>query len=446
MKLNLVHKKDETSKECLAEDQNEALRDLANGSIDREVIETVNETIKCAHENEQWLECDCRSEEGRTPILIPCYLSNKKTYYLRSRPGNKFQHADNCIFYKAQVSCAPDVLWNKDRAPRQAPKGLFSVLEYTSKDSHVALGQSRATGGDTRQGSRRSAMSRLLSKIIEKAAQNRLRSEDGFEHNDDWRKELHESTRGIEIAPDQPLHDLWFYSVYSWKSGRIQKSVRKAAEKWPADHRPQGFLCLLVDRVYESGVGNRERDAYVEVMTKVGRPVIDGNPVKGPYLFLGVVGAPDNDDDKYQCIRGYAQPIVDKNYPIPVDSDCERKAALALIDKLKYLQTKFPDATFELEKPVFETDTPSGPCLPDFIITASGDDEQKFIIEVMGFERAGYWRGKEITHPRMKILGTLLTMQAKNFDKKDDLALEVKKVMKIICDNLGDRFPECRQS
>ena len=35
-----------------------------------------------------------------------------------------------------------------------------------------------------------------------------------------------------------------------------------------------------------------------------------------------------------------------------------------------------------------------------------------FVVEVMGFERPEYLRGKEVTHPRMEALGTLCTMQA----------------------------------
>ena len=73
---------------------------------------------------------------------------------------------------------------------------------------------------------------------------------------------------------------------------------------------------------------------------------------------------------------------------------------------MKVLQGAFPDAAFEIEKPVFEIGTAQGPCLPDFLIRARrGCDVATFVVEVMGFERPDYLRGKEVTHPRMETLG-----------------------------------------
>ncbi len=72
--------------------------------------------------------------------------------------------------------------------------------------------------------------------------------------------------------------------------------------------------------------------------------------------------------------------------------------------------------TFSLEKPLFETNTEHGPCLPDFVIRArpegwEGRDSVDFMIEVMGFEDEDYRRRKEETHWAMRSLGTLCAME-----------------------------------
>ena len=78
-----------------------------------------------------------------------------------------------------------------------------------------------------------------------------------------------------------------------------------------------------------------------------------------------------------------------REFPIPVDSNYERLALGTLRTTLRILDRAFPDAEFELEKPLFEMDTPDGPCIPDFLIRARrGGHEHTFVIEVMGLRTA----------------------------------------------------------
>ena len=108
---------------------------------------------------------------------------------------------------------------------------------------------------------------------------------------------------------------------------------------------------------------------------------------------------------------------------------------------LRVLNETFPDGEFELEKPLFEFDTPDGPCLPDFLIRGRrGDDEIAFVIEVMGFERPEYLRGKEVTHPRMETLGTLCTMQASKFELPGGVREEGRRVTDTIRGVLRSRW------
>lgn len=104
----------------------------------------------------------------------------------------------------------------------------------------------------------------------------------------------------------------------------------------------------------------------------------------------------------------------------------------------------FPDAEFELEKPVFDIETPDGSCLPDFLIRARrGGEELAFVIEIMGFERTEYLRGKEVTHPRMATLGPLHTIRASEFDgSPEGVTGEGRKVTAAIRAVLERRWKE----
>ena len=171
--------------------------------------------------------------------------------------------------------------------------------------------------------------------------------------------------------------------------------------------------------------------------------MVGRSPIPPPYLFLGVVGLADEQRD-YDCLEGYAQPITARDCPVPVDSDYERRACGTLRETLRQLSRTFRDAAFELEKPVFEIETPEGPCLPDFLIRARrGGDEAVFVIEVMGFDRAEYLQGKEVTHPRMATLGPLCPMQAKKFGRSPGgVKAEGTRVTQTITQALRERWRE----
>ena len=152
-----------------------------------------------------------------------------------------------------------------------------------------------------------------------------------------------------------------------------------------------------------------------EVVSRIRRPMIGGRVVSGPYLFFGVVALTTRRRG-YECVRGWAQPIVSVHRPVPVDSDFERQAFGTLETTLWILDKEFPETGFTMEKPVFEIETEQGPCLPDFLIHARRKGEARtWVVEVMGFERPDYLAGKEVTHERMEELGPVILMDGKRF-------------------------------
>ncbi len=257
------------------------------------------------------------------------------------------------------------------------------MLHDEAGEQPVSRPGGRSEAGGERTRVRRPALSQLLRMLMEKAGLTRVCPEDERSRVD----AMKDPAKEIEIAPGQLLSELWFPRFLMWKRTLVHARVRAAAQNWPAGHKPQGFLCWVVWDVDACGVGTDGENDRVEVRSGVVRPVVGTSPIARPYLFLGAVGLPQGESG-YECLEAYAQPIVASQWPVPVDSHYERQAFGTLRTTLKVLSRAFPDVAFVLEKPVFDIETPEGPCLPDFLIRARrGGDELTFVIEVMGFER-----------------------------------------------------------
>lgn len=444
MALDLVDKRNLLRTENLSAAEQCAVLAVADGAGSAEFKETALAVMKRARASGLWLRCDCRSENGNRPLAAPC-RNHRGTDYWRVLTGRHPEHDAGCVFHRTHARRPLETRWSR---PRKAPDGFFAVLRERAEDRRV----SRPASGSKEQAeesgpAHRPALSRRLLMLMERARLNRLPEADAIRSYGKWRNAMRDCAMAIEIAPGRPLPDLLFPHVGMWNRRVVHARVRAAAKDWPAGHRAQGFLCWVVWDVDTGGVGTAARQDRVEVVSGVGRPFVVRNPVPPPYLFLGAVGEADARTG-YECLEGYAQPIVASDCPTPVDSHHERRAFGTLRATLRILGETFPDAGFTLEKPVFDIETPDGPCLPDFLIRAQrGGDEVTFVVEVMGFERPDYLRGKEVTHPRMANLGTLCTMQAGAFDRgANGLREEGRKVTETIREALRMRWTDRRRN
>ena len=409
---------------------------------DMEVISKVRNILNRAQKTKQWLECDCKKEDNQA-ILVPCLFRESQKFYFRALINDHNEHCHECVFNPARREWNPRSQWDKGRKARKPPDGFFAVLRESSEAYGLAdQNTTQPSRNKARWSPRRPALSQLLLKVMESSELNKLSSANKFADRKNWDNDILKGITGIEIAPGKLLSELWFSDVSRWKDGTVQRKMTEAAKEWPDGHKPQGFLCWFVWDVDEDGVGleeEEEENNRVVVINGVKQPLIHGEPVGKPYLFLGVVGLSANKKSGYQCIEAYAQPIVAKECPIPVDSRNERRALGTLKNNLTIIQKEFPIVSFSIEKPVFEIGTDYGPCLPDFMITACRDDEkQKFIIEVMGFDRPDYLMAKDVTHPRMEKLGTLITMDASKFRKP----VEVKKEGVQVREKILEKLPK----
>ena len=436
----------------LTEKEADAIRDPLLGDSTGELALAV---LREGRENDLWLRCDCRIDIDDDPLVAPCRMPEGAGYSWRVLQGkNRPQHSADCVFYRESREERAERNWR--RAARVPPEGYFAALRArkggnsaevdTSGDGTALTDPLHALGedGDREPGQRRiPALPRLLCRLLEMAGLTRVRVNEPPPGIGGWVDAMRTAAKTIEVAPGHPLDRLLFPWRIGWDRRRVHAQVREAAWNFPDGHVPQGFVCFPVRQVGERSLPATSKYGELEVVSRIKRPTIGGRPVSGPYLFFGVVALTTRRQG-YECVRGWAQPIVSVHRPVPVDSDFERQAFGTLTMTLWMLDREFPDTEFTMEKPVFEMDTKQGPCRPDFLIHARRRGEVRtWVIEVMGFERPAYLAGKEVTHERMEELGPVILMDGKRFER--GLTGEGRKVTERIRADTKREWPRRRQ-
>ena len=432
--LWVVTKSDERTGRCLSSVEEAAVRAAAGGGGAGDEAAAL-EVLREVREHDHWLACDCRAEADRRPLVAPCRLPERAGYTWRVLAGeHRIAHAQACVFFRLERERREQAAWS--RAARLAPRGFFSVLVKLSEGERLGRAGGHRAGEPPAR--RVPALSRLLLELMRSAGLSRIEADGCDIGIARALGALKAAAHQYSVAPARPLAPLFFISRKDWNRGQVHAVVHAAAEDWPHGHRPQAFLCCFVRDVTPRELPATKAHRVVPVDGGLDRPSIGQTPVGKPYLFIGAVGLVSGvEGECCRCIRGYAQPVVSPDCPVPVDSHYERQAFGTLRTTLDVLKRWFADTAFVLEKPVFETPTALGPCLPDFLLRARrGEREAVFVIEVMGFERPSYLQGKEVTHPRMAELGTLLTMHAGAFAESGGVIAEGRRVTQAIAGQL----------
>ena len=428
----------------LTEEEAEAVRDPLR---DVSTAELALAVLREGRENDLWLRCDCRIDIDDDPLVAPCRKAMGAGYSWRVLQGeNRPQHHPDCVFYRESREERAQKNWR--RAAWVRPEGILRRCasaraairrSWIPAEDGTALTdplQAPEEDGDREPGRRRMpALPGLLYWLLETAGLTRVRANEPPPGIGGWTEAMSAAAKTIEVAPGHPLDGLLFPWRTGWDRLRVHARVREAAREFPEGHVPQGFVCFPVLQVGERSLPATSKYGELEVVSRIKRPTIGGRTVSGPYLFFGVVALTTRRRG-YECVRGWAQPIVSVHRPVPVDSDFERQAFGTLTTTLRILDRQFPDAEFTMEKPVFDIDTEQGPCRPDFLIHARRNGKVRtWVVEVMGFDRPDYLAGKEVTHERMEELGPVLLMDGKRFER--DLTDEGRKVTGRIRADMG---------
>jgi hypothetical protein len=138
-----------------------------------------------------------------------------------------------------------------------------------------------------------------------------------------------------------------------------------------------------------------------------------GDPARrGPFLTLLNVDFGDDDEGPARAVQAYAQPVYNGDTLYPVESGFERDVCHLLFWLQGSLLEGVPDLRIKITKPLFATETPLGPCRPDFIVEATYKEHTPatLIVEAFGMETDEYREAKEKTVPRMKQLGPMFSI------------------------------------
>ena len=380
------------------------------------------------------IECGCRPDLQSGPLLGPRRKGPKRIFPVNLR-GQDVAHAEVCVF---RVERPP--------MPTIVHSDVFKLLSRADADRGDTDADSpvhRKSRGLS-QGQRPRTMRGILWTLMHTARLHRLAVADGFSSSRGWLAAIGKAAEQFYLPPKVPASEFLFTDPKSWNSGEVGRRLDAARRDRPEFEEPLALLCWFARDVSEYEVNGRNRElGHVKVRSPVVRPIIGDNPVCKPYLFLGVVER--SDGRRWECTKACAQPIIATDCPIPVDSHYERRALGSLRSLVQNLTKsgKLKKALggtvrVELEKPLTRTEVAGGPCLPDFLITVTRPnayshlpqgpghpkhrgrfnprDRARYVVEVMGFDDEDYERDKEETHPRMKRIGRLFSMEGRKFD------------------------------
>jgi hypothetical protein len=233
----------------------------------------------------------------------------------------------------------------------------------------------------------------------------------------------------IEIAPGVELARAFWTHARPLETKTVYGTLRAMAPKWPKTHAPQGFVALYAKAIKGNEIHVPDGEPVI-IATRVQSPSIRGNHISGPYIILVVAGEYP-EARGYAPLRAYAQPIYNGRMFVPVESDFERKALRAILDTQRVLHAQGVDMA--ISKPLFDSMTPNGPCRPDFILEARSrmtGELRTVVVEAMGFDSDEYEAAKAVTHPRMAVLGDLVTLDRFEIDQ-DSASTKLLRVLDI---------------
>ena len=372
--------------------------------------------VQNARIGQRWIACGCLGAGEAPPILTPAYLSEAETYYLRRLTSTKRpEHRPDCPFFRDQATNRISEV-RSHNTPTDPPSGFFEVLRPAPEK--LAQRPEDDSLDDRTRNASTPRLARLLWRLLHSAGCNEIAP---LGLGEEWSigqefAALGRAAAKIEIAPGIELARAFWTHTRPLEAGVVYGTLRALTPKWPKTHAPQGFVALYAQAIKGKEIHVPDGDP-ITIATRVQSPSIRGNHISGPFIVLVVAG--EYPEAKgYAPLRAYAQPIHSGRMFVPVESDFERKTLKAILAAQRELHGQRVDLA--IGKPLFDTMTPNGPCRPDFMLEARSrvtGEMKMLVVEAMGFDSADYEAAKAVTHPRMKSLGELVTIDPSDMER-----------------------------
>lgn len=375
--------------------------------------------IRTAAARDGWIECDCIDGPVR-PLMYPRRDEHVYTLVRMTRaaddPQARFDrpsHAENCPFFaeKTFEGSATDKKFMLRPMPPK-PTAYFDPLPALAEN--IADRSRKPPSTNSGRSDRPSALGIQLWRLLHAARQNvvaplQLRPETTASITSHLR-DLRLAARNFNVVRTTSLARLlstWPADFFDARS-RWQRNIQ-SVPNWPASARPTGFMIIAAKLITDSKIYPLALPGFIEVVSRVRRPLRGDLKSCGPYLVLVNFDRGDDDDSPLRPVQAYAQPVHALDTMIPVESDFERDVLnLLLWAQLVFLKAA-PRIEIRITKPLFALSTADGYCRPDFIldISVDGRHRRRLIIEALGFDTPEYEGQKAVTLPRMKLIGPL---------------------------------------
>lgn len=368
-----------------------------------------------------WIECDCLT--GRfQPLLAP--IRQEHTYTLRRltskdedplRHKQRPNHTSTCPFHV-----------DKDATPALIDRNYHIRPLRRSDRSYIdalpAIPDRLADVADhdinrwTERNDRPSRLGGILWRLLDDAGMN-VGPPLQDEHDLTLRNQLSRlraAARELRVLRTWSLNALlstWAADYWAADS-RWQRLLETSRPDWPGTLRRTGFMLLFAKSVSAQAIMPASSSRPIDVLGKVRQP-LRGDPTRrGPFLSLLNVDFGDDDEGPVRAVQAYAQPVYNGDTLFPVESGFERDVSNLLFWLQDSLFEGVPDLRIKITKPLFASETPLGPCRPDFIVEATYKDHRPatLIIEAFGMESEEYREAKNKTVPRMKHLGPIFSI------------------------------------
>ena len=159
-------------------------------------------------------------------------------------------------------------------------------------------------------GSRHRTLANMLRTLMQTARLNTLHGAERFSSPREWLPEITRAAEQFYIADGVPASDFLFTDPAGWAEGEVARRLEEAEPDWPKGATPYAMLCWLARDLNDDEINPANpQEGHVEVASGVLSPRVFLNRVPGPWLCLGIVARPKQ-DEPWECLAAWAQPIV----------------------------------------------------------------------------------------------------------------------------------------
>ncbi|MCQ1768131.1 hypothetical protein NOJ28_21565 [Neorhizobium galegae] len=363
-----------------------------------------------------WIECDCLAGKCQ-PLLAP--IRQERTFTLRRltpkdddplRHEERPNHARACPFHvdKDAIPALVDRSYHI-RPVRKSDRSYIDALPAIPDRLADIADPDPARSPD--RNDRPSRLGGILWQLLDKAGTNVIQplQDDPDLALQDQLSRLRAAARGLRVLRTWTLSALmstWAADYWEPES-RWQRLLESSRSDWPATLRRTGFMLLFATSVSTQTIMPASSSRAIDVLGRVRQPLRGHPACRGPFLTLLNVDFHDDDEGPVRAVQAYAQPVYNGDTLFPVESGFEREVSHLLFWLQRSLFEAAPELRVKVTKPLFASETPFGPCRPDFVIEATYNERKPvtLIVEAFGMETEEYREAKERTVSRMKHLG-----------------------------------------